>query len=124
MAEKTSKHIVVIGGGIVGVTACRALLMDGHRVTLVEPGTPGGTQAASFGNAAFLSPASILPMSMPGLWRQVPGYLADRKGALTIRWRHLPRLLPWLLKFLDAGRTPAKVERTAAAHVTGKRTRR
>ncbi|WP_172327353.1 FAD-binding oxidoreductase [Mangrovicoccus sp. HB161399] len=115
MKERNTRHVVVIGGGIVGVAVCRALLADGHRVTLVEPEAPGGAQAASFGNAAFLSPASIVPMSMPGLWRQVPGYLADRRGALTVRWRHLPRLLPWLAKFLAAGRSRAKVERTAAA---------
>lgn len=106
-------HVVVIGAGIVGVTTALELLNDGHRVTLVEPGVPGGEQAASYGNAAWLSPASIIPMSMPGLWRKVPGYLLDPQSPLTIRWRMLPRLMPWLLRFLLAGATVAKVERTA-----------
>jgi D-amino-acid dehydrogenase len=106
-------HVVVIGAGIVGVSTALELLNDGHRVTLVEPGAPGGEQAASYGNAAWLSPASIIPMSMPGLWRKVPGYLLDRESPLTIRWRKLPRLMPWLLRFLLAGATVAKVERTA-----------
>ena len=106
-------HVVVIGAGIVGATTALELLNDGHRVTLVEPGAPGGEQAASYGNAAWLSPASIIPMSMPGLWRKVPGYLLDPQSPLTIRWRMLPRLMPWLLRFLLAGTTVAKVERTA-----------
>lgn len=106
-------HVAVIGGGVVGVCTMLAVLEHGHRVTLIEPASPGGTQGASFGNGAVLSPASIVPMSVPGLWKQVPGYLFDPQGPLTIRWRHLPRLAPWLLRFLAAGSTVAKVERTA-----------
>lgn len=109
-----SRHIVVIGAGIIGAATAEALAGAGHRVTLVEPGAPGGEQAASFGNGAFLSPASIMPMSVPGIWMKVPGYLLDPTGALTLRWRHLPRLMPWLIRFLLAGATRAKVERTAA----------
>jgi D-amino-acid dehydrogenase len=108
-------HVVVIGAGIVGAATAIALLADGHRVTLLEPGEPGGEQAASYGNGAWLSPSSVVPMSMPGLWRRVPGWLVDPLGPLTIRWRHLPALLPWLLAFLRAGRTVAHVEATARA---------
>ncbi|MGA0541315.1 NAD(P)/FAD-dependent oxidoreductase [Neotabrizicola sp. VNH66] len=107
------QHVAVIGAGIVGVAVAHALLDRGCGVTLIDPAPPGGEQAASYGNGAFISPASIIPMSMPGLWRQVPGFLLDRRGALTIRWRHLPSLAPWLIRFLAAGRTEAKVRRTA-----------
>ncbi|CAN7684614.1 NAD(P)/FAD-dependent oxidoreductase [Neorhizobium sp. LjRoot104] len=106
-------HVVVIGAGIVGASTALELLKDGHEVTIVEPEQPGGRHAASYGNSGWLSPASIIPMSMPGLWRKVPGYLADPSGPLTIRWRHLVRLAPWLLRFMLAGSTAAKVERTA-----------
>lgn len=109
-----ASHVAVIGAGIIGVCTALALLDDGHRVTLIDPGPPGGEQAASHGNGAFISPASIIPMSMPGLWRKVPGYLLDRNGPLTIDWRSLPRLAPWLLRFLLAGQTEARVRRTAA----------
>lgn len=110
-----SLHVVVIGAGIVGASCATELMRDGHRVTLVEPSMPGGEQAASYGNAGWISPASVVPMSMPGLWRKVPGFLADPTGPLTIRWRHLPALLPWLVRFLAAGWTVGSVERTAAA---------
>ncbi|MBB3610053.1 FAD-binding oxidoreductase [Rhizobium sp. BK602] len=108
------KHIAVIGGGIVGACSALALARAGQRVTLLEPGEPGGMQAASYGNGAFLSPASIIPMSMPGLWRKVPGYLLDPNGPLTIRWRHLARLTPWLLRFIQSGHSLGKVRRTAS----------
>lgn len=107
------EHVAVIGAGIIGACTALALLADGRRVTLIDPAPPGGTQAASFGNGAFISPASIIPMSQPGLWRQVPRLLADPAGPLTIRWRSLPALLPWLTRFLLAGATPARMRRTA-----------
>lgn len=113
MPASMARHIAVIGGGIVGACTALALLQDGHRVTLLEPAEPGGEQAASYGNGAFLSPASIIPMSVPGLWKKVPSYLLDPQGPFTIRWRYLLALAPWLLRFLKAGFTPARTARTA-----------
>lgn len=118
MSSSGPLHVVVVGAGIVGAASAFELLRDGCRVTILEPGEPGGPQAASYGNGAWLSPASIVPMSMPGTWRKVPGYLRDPAGPLTIRWSHLPRLTPWLLRFLQAGSTVAKVERTAGVLAT------
>ncbi|MGE0419592.1 MAG: NAD(P)/FAD-dependent oxidoreductase [Acetobacteraceae bacterium] len=108
-------HVVIIGSGIVGAAAALELQRDGHRVTIVEPGDPGGEQAASYGNGTLLNPSSVIPMSSPGLWKKVPGYLADPLGPLTIRWSYLPRLVPWLWRFLKAGSTAAKVSAAARA---------
>src|SRR5579875_2984674 len=110
-----SLHVVVTGAGIVGAASAIELLRDGHRVTILEPGEPGGEQAASYGNGAWLSPSSVVPMSLPGIWRKVPGFLADPLGPLAIRWSYLPRLLPWLRRFLAAGSSVAKVEAVARA---------
>ena len=108
-------HVVVIGAGIVGATGAIELLRDGHRVTIIEPGEPGGEQAASYGNAGGLSVSSVLPMTWPGQWRRVPGYLADPLGPLAIRWRYLPRLLPWLRRFAHTGSDIEKIRRIARA---------
>lgn len=108
-------HVVVIGAGIAGAATAVELLRDGHRVTILEPGEPGGEQAASYGNGAWLGTASVVPVSMPGLWRSVPGFLRDPLGPLAIRASYLPRLLPWLVRFVRAGSTVAKVEATARA---------
>ena len=110
-----SLHVVVIGAGIVGAATAVQLLREGYRVTILEPDEPGREQAASYGNGAWISPASVVPMSMPGLWKKVPGYLLDSLGPLTIRLSALPRLTPWLVRFLYAGATVHRVEATARA---------
>jgi D-amino-acid dehydrogenase len=102
-------HVVVIGAGVVGAACAIEFLRERNQVTIIEPGDPGGEQAASYGNGTLLNPSSIIPMSSPGLWKQVPGFLADPLGPLSIRWSYLPRLWPWLRRFVTAGSTPAKV---------------
>ena len=102
-------HVVVIGAGIAGAVSAVELLRDGHQVTIIEPGPPGGEQSASYGNGGWLSPSSVLPISSPGLWKKVPGYLSDPLGPLTIRWSYLVKALPWLTRMLASGRTWSRV---------------
>ena len=110
-----SQHVVIIGAGIVGAATALEALSAGFRVTIVEPGEPGGEQAASYGNGCWLSPMSVIPPSTPGLWKKVPKFLMDPLGPLAIRWSYFPRVAPWLVKYLLAGWTEAKVLRTAQA---------
>jgi D-amino-acid dehydrogenase len=105
-------HIIVLGTGIVGTCTGAWLQRDGHRVTFVSPVPPG--QACSFGNAGSLSPSACLPVGMPGMWKQVPGWLRDPDGPLTIRASYLPAVLPWLLRFLRHS-TREEVVRIATA---------
>ncbi len=116
MGEAPASHsVVVIGAGIVGAAVAAELLNDGHRVSIIEPGAPGGEQQASYGNGCWLNPGSVVPMSVPGLWRKVPGFLADPLGPLAIRWHYLPRLAPWLVRYVRAGGSVGKVEAIARA---------
>lgn len=110
-----TQHVVVIGAGIVGAATALEALAAGFRVTIVEPGEPGGEQAASYGNGCWLSPMSVIPPSVPGLWKKVPRFLMDPLGPLAIRWSYFPRVVPWLVKYLRAGWTEQKVEATARA---------
>ncbi|MGE0558823.1 MAG: NAD(P)/FAD-dependent oxidoreductase [Burkholderiales bacterium] len=95
-----TKNITVIGAGIVGIATASYLRRDGHQVTVVDQRPPG--EYCSFGNAGILSPGSCVPIAMPGILSQVPGYLLDPLGPLALRWSYLPRALPWLLKFVAA----------------------
>ena len=108
-------NVVVIGAGIVGAATAVELLRDGQRVTIIEAGVPGGEQAASYGNGCWISPSSVVPVTAPGLWKRAPRYLLDPLGPLTVRWSYLARAAPWLLRFMRAGWTEARVERLSRA---------
>lgn len=105
-------HIAVIGTGIVGTCTAAWLQRDGHRITFVDPLDAG--EACSWGNAGSLSPSACLPVGMPGIWKKAPAWLLDPLGPLTVRWSHLPAVLPWLLRFVRHSK-PAEVVRIAGA---------
>lgn len=94
--------VVVIGAGIVGLACATYLQRDGRKVVVVDPGAPG--EGASYGNAGGLNGSSIVPVAMPGVLAKVPHWLLDPEGPLSIRLRYLPQLLPWLYRFVRAGR--------------------
>ncbi len=107
-------RVIVVGAGITGVSAAEWLRRDGHAVTLVDRVRPGDPAQTSYGNAGILSAAGVVPIATPGLIWQVPGMLLDPDSPLYLRWGYLPRLMPWLARFLWNGRR-ARVEEIARA---------
>ncbi|HEV2334549.1 MAG TPA: FAD-binding oxidoreductase [Stellaceae bacterium] len=107
-----ARRVAVIGAGIVGVCAASWLQRGGHSVFLIEPGSPG--EGASFGNAGCFNGSSVTPMAMPGVVRNVPRWLMDPLGPLSLRWSYLPSILPYLFRFVRAA-APEKVAAQAKA---------
>jgi D-amino-acid dehydrogenase len=101
--------IAVIGAGIVGAATAHALLDEGHEVLILD--REGPAFGPSRGNAGWIAHTDILPIASPKIMRQVPKFLADPLGPLAIRPAYLPRLLPWLARFVLAAR-PAAYERS------------
>src|ERR1700687_4959331 len=112
MSEISRRNITVIGAGIVGTVCANYLLRDGHEVTLIDRLGPG--EATSFGNTGGISPASVVPIAYPGMVKDIPKWLLDPNGPLYLHWSYLPQVLPWLNKFLRAGRRD-RVERISKA---------
>ena len=112
MLSEDRKRVVVVGGGAVGLCCAMHLLRRGYEVTVVDRGAPG--DGASGHNAGLFSVGNCLPTATPGVIRSVPKMLIDPYSPLAIRWRYLPRMVPWLLRFIAAGR-PAQVERSSVA---------
>ena len=96
------RRVTVIGAGVVGISCAINLLRDGHDVCVVDRVPPG--EGCSQGNAGLFSSDSFVPLSLPGNLKKVPRWLLDPLGPLAIRWHHAPRLLPWLIRFVGAGR--------------------
>lgn len=105
-------HYTILGAGIVGASCALALRKAGFGVTLIDRDAPGA--GASMGNAGLIQTGTPLPVAVPGLARQLPKLLVDPQSPLSIRWRHAPRLAPFLWKLFRASRA-AEVERISAA---------
>ena len=104
--------VVIVGGGIVGLCSALHLQRRGYAVTIVDRGTPGN---GAFGhNAGIFSIGNCLPTATPGVIRAIPKMLLDPHSPLAIRWRYLPKLTPWLVRFLAASR-PSRVEQLSLA---------
>jgi D-amino-acid dehydrogenase len=105
------QKVLVIGAGIVGVNAGLALQKRGFDVVIADRGEPG--RETSFGNAGGLAVTECAPISMPGTLLQVPGWLMDPLGPLSLRWSYLPRMIPWLIRFVANGQKH-RVEKIAS----------
>lgn len=92
------KKVVVVGAGIVGVATAIWLQRAGHQVTLIDKEGPAA--GASFGNAGVLATGSIIPVTTPGLLKKAPKMLFSPNEPLFLRWTYLPKLLPFLFKYL------------------------
>ncbi|MCG6856910.1 MAG: FAD-dependent oxidoreductase, partial [Salaquimonas sp.] len=85
--------------GIVGVSTAIWLQRDGHNVILIDRAGPA--EGASFGNGGVLASASIVPVTVPGLIAKAPAMLFDPDQPLFLKWSYLPRLMPWLMRYLS-----------------------
>lgn len=95
----TDKPIIVIGAGMCGVSTAIWLQRSGHRVILMDKGLPG--MGASYGNAGLLAQWAVVPVTTPSLWRDAPKYVMNPNSPLFLKWGYLPKLLPWLTKYMS-----------------------
>ncbi len=102
MAEDAPFDVAVIGAGVVGTCSALALAKAGKRVVLIDRLPPG--EGTSFGNAGLIAEYSTLPQMEPGVLSQIPKWLMDPLGPLSLRWSHVPRMLPWLVKMVLSAR--------------------
>lgn len=112
MAASEEDRIIVVGAGIVGVSCAVFLQRAGLRVSVLDPRGPGG--GASYGNAGVIAVSECVPVGTPGTLMRVPSMLLSRRSPLRIRWRYLPRLAPWLWRFVRSS-SPGRVEAAAIA---------
>jgi len=93
------KHVLIAGAGIVGVSSAIWLQRAGCRVTLVDRAGPAS--GTSHGNAGVLAAGAAVPVTVPGLMRKAPLMLLKPSSPLFLRWSYLPKLLPFLMKYMS-----------------------
>jgi len=107
--------VIIIGGGIIGICIAAYLAETGRRVLVLD--RSGICEETSAGNAGALAFSDILPLAHKDMLSQVPGWLKDPLGPLSIPPAYLPRILPWLWRFLRAGR-PENFEAAVSAQAS------
>ncbi len=89
-----TKHIVIIGGGIVGLSTAWFCRQQGHDVTVIDR-NDAQRDGCSFGNAGMIVPSHFIPLAAPGMislglkwmWNpQSPFYIQPRASLDLVRW--------------------------------------
>jgi glycine/D-amino acid oxidase-like deaminating enzyme len=94
----TDVDLVVVGAGIVGVSAALWARMRGLSVLLVDAEAPGA--GTSSGNACTIATYGCLPMCDPSVISGLPGLLFGSDSPLSVDWSHALRHPRWMLSFL------------------------
>src|SRR6185295_6996342 len=99
-SRMNSRHVMVIGGGVVGSACAYALSNAGWQVTVVDRGDFG--KGCSHANCGFVCPSHVLPLAEPGAAWNAFKSLFKSHSPVKVKMRFDPALWGWLLKF--AGR--------------------
>ena len=91
------RHVVIVGGGVIGLHAAYALHKRGLRVTVLE--SHAGSHGASVVNAGWICPSMVEPVPAPGLVRTSLKWMLRSDSPLYIRPRLDPAFLRWTLSF-------------------------
>ena len=102
-----TKSVVIIGGGLQGLSTAFFLTELGAEVTIVDHGALGG--GAARGNAGYMCGTILEPLANPSAIRSTLSSLKDPTRALRIDPTKFAALAPWFLKF--ASRSTAAIHR-------------
>ena len=110
--NKAQPEVIVIGAGVVGLSAALALQMRGLSVTVLD--REGPAAGASAGNAGAFAFTDILPLASPGILKKAPKWLLDPLGPLTVPPSYAFKIAPWMFRFWRAC-SPSRVAHSTTA---------
>ena len=102
----SGRAVVVIGGGVIGVSSAYYLARDGWDVTLLDKGEI--CAGSSYGNAGLIVPSHVVPLAAPGVWWQGVKWMLRPESPFYIKPRASLELARWLWRF-RAACTPARM---------------
>jgi D-amino-acid dehydrogenase len=104
------KNVVVVGGGIIGLSSAYYLQQTGHQVTVLD--RSDFTDNCSFGNCGYVCPSHFIPLATPGIVRQGLKWMLNSRSPFYVQPRLSASLFDWGLKFMKSA-TTAHVQRSA-----------
>jgi D-amino-acid dehydrogenase len=91
------KKIVIVGGGIIGLSCAHYLQKSGHQITIIDKGDL--TDGCSFGNAGMIVPSHFIPLASPGMIAKGIRWMLSSKSPFYVRPRLSADLLKWGWEF-------------------------
>lgn len=95
-----SKKVIIVGGGIIGLSSAYYLHQLGWDITILDKGALDDN--CSFGNAGMIVPSHFVPLAAPGMVQQGIKWMFDSKSPFYVRPSLNSSLIGWGLKFLKA----------------------
>src|SRR5437868_713170 len=96
-----SKHIVILGAGVIGLTTAHYAIRQGHQVTILDRG-PASAEGCSFGNAGMVVPSHFIPLAAPGMVALGLRWMWNPESPFYVKPRLNRELLDWGWKFWRA----------------------
>ncbi|HMI15775.1 MAG TPA: FAD-dependent oxidoreductase, partial [Bradyrhizobium sp.] len=114
MAELKA-DVLVLGAGMVGVSAALHLQKRGRDVILVDRHELAGEET-SFGNGGLIECASVFPYMFPRDFGQILQYAMNSTPQVRYSFADLPTFLPWLVRYYLAS-SPDRALHSAMAEL-------
>lgn len=93
-------NIIVIGGGIIGLSSAYYLLQQGHQITIIDK--TDMLDGCSYGNAGYVSPSHFVPLASPGIVKQGFKWMTNSKSPFYVQPRLSMSLFNWGIKFIKS----------------------
>jgi D-amino-acid dehydrogenase len=103
-------RIIIIGGGIIGLSSAYYLQQSGHEVTVIDKSDM--TDNCSYGNCGYVCPSHFVPLATPGIVKQGLKWMLNSKSPFYVQPRLNRSLIDWGMKFMRSA-TPEKVAEAA-----------
>lgn len=104
-----SKNIIIIGGGIIGLSTAYYLQKEGHQVTVIDKSN--FTTGASYVNAGYITPSHVISLASPGIITQGIKWMFNSSSPFYVK----PRLDADFLKWAWAFKKSANAKKVAAS---------
>ena len=112
--KNNCSSVGIVGAGIQGVCIGYQLIKKGIPVTLFDKNEPGSM--SSYGNAGHFSPYAVIQLNRPDILRDIPKMLFSSYGPLALKWNYIPKMIPWILKYLKHSNKKSMLHTTKYMH--------